>query len=195
MKYFFDIGAHNGQTLEEVVHPRWNFDRILAFEPMPREYDLLDERFGHRDKVRLYNFGLSDKTGWQPVYGGNDRCEASVYPSKVDLDPNIVSQCRFVDAAEPFSALADDATVIVKMNCEGSEIPILNRLIDTGDLWRITAMTFDLDIRRVRGHEQEADELLARLERIGFDRFQVSSDAFIEGTHAEKIAYWLTSLA
>ena len=190
---FLDIGSHNGQTLEEVTDPKYGFADIIAFEPMPVQFAQLEERFGGNRTVTLCNYGLSDQTAMLSVYGSNAICEASVYPTKADVDQSQVTECRFVEASTFFRAElpVEGETVIVKMNCEGSEVPILNNLIDSGEIWKITAMTFDLDIRRVAGHEHEADALLERLAGIGFDRFQVSGEAFIEGTHREKIADWL----
>lgn len=189
---FLDIGSHNGQTLEEVTDPKYGFDLICAFEPMPEQYMILGERFGLLPNVELCNFGLSDRTERMPVYGANTICEASVYATKADVDSSVVTECDFMEATRFFRGrVPKDETVIVKMNCEGSEVPILNNLMDSGEIWKITAMTFDLDILRCAGHEHEADELLARMASIGFDRYQISGEAFIQGTHREKIAEWL----
>ncbi len=187
-----DVGSHNGQTLEELVEH--DFERIHSFEPMPGQRDQLIEKFGGYPQVTLWPFGLLDESGTFPVYGSNTICEASIYPTKVDLDRNIVTECSFVEASEWFRAqIPEGETVLVKMNCEGAEIPILNNLIDSGEIWKITAMTFDLDIRRCAGLEHQADELLERLRTIGFDRYQISGDAFHGNTHREKIANWLAS--
>ena len=32
-RVFLDVGGHVGETLAEVVKPRWAFDRIWTFEP------------------------------------------------------------------------------------------------------------------------------------------------------------------
>ncbi len=187
-----DVGAHEGQSLEEMVeHPE--LDAIYAFEPMKREFDTLVERFGDRENVYIYNYGLSDRTGTLPVYGSNDRCEASVYKSKTDLDPNIMTECEFRNATEVFLDIPPDARVLVRMNCEGSEVPILNNLISSGQIAKIHSLMFELDIRRCAGHEHEGDELLARLAAIGFDRFECHEPLLGEptGTHRERIAAWL----
>lgn len=187
---FLDIGSHNGQTLEEVVEH--DFEQIHGFEPMPEQYAELVEKFGHIPNVKLHNYGLADTGGKRAVYGSNRICEASVYPTKVDVDASVVTYCDFIEASEVF-ALLGGRPFVVKMNCEGSEVPILNNLIDTGQIWKIAAMTFDLDIRRCVGFEHEADVILERLSEIGFDRYQISSDAFIHGSHRQKIAHWLAS--
>ena len=30
---FIDVGAHVGETAEEAVLPKWNFDRVYALSP------------------------------------------------------------------------------------------------------------------------------------------------------------------
>lgn len=178
--------------MEELVeHPE--LDRIICFEPMPAQYQTLIERFGHVDTVTLHHFGLSDHTGTLPVYGSNDRCEASVYPSKTDLDPNIVTDCQFVEASTVFAELPEDARLLCRMNCEGSEVPILNNLADHNLLHRIHSLMFEMDIRRCAGHEHEGDELLARMAAEGFDRYELHEPLLgePEGTHRERIAAWL----
>lgn len=37
MRIFLDVGAHDGQTLAEVLKPEYRFDRVYAFEPMPAQ--------------------------------------------------------------------------------------------------------------------------------------------------------------
>lgn len=182
-----DVGAHNGQTLEVLVD--YPFEEIHAFEPMPDQIFQLRERFT-QPNVIIHPYGLIDENCELPVYGANTHCEASIYPEKVDLDPAVSTKCSFQQASKFFATLPD-GDVFVKMNCEGAEIKILGDLIRSGLIWRITHLTFDLDIRRVRGREAEADDLLAKLAVIGFDRYQVSSDAFVGSTHREKIEGWL----
>lgn len=191
---FLDVGAHEGQTLEEVTKPRYAFDRIFAFEPMPEQFVSLRERFEDDPSVTLLMVGLSDRAGVFPVYGDNSRMEASIYPTKLDVDESIVTNCAFVCASAFFrDVIPNDERVIVKLNCEGSEIAILDDLIDSGEVWKIENLMIDFDIRKVRGREKEEDRILSKFAAIGFDRYFLSHDVMLGETHQERIAHWLAS--
>jgi FkbM family methyltransferase len=198
-----DVGSRNGESLGEFV--RWPFDVIHAFEPMPAQFanivkDHTDER------IYRHNFGLSDVSGTLPVYGSDDRGEASVFQAKVDIHDQQVTECRFMRATTFFeTALSPDDTIYMKLNCEGSEIAILNDLIGSGQIGRVAAFRVEFDISRVPGHELEADLLLERLREIGYDRYTIGSNARITpqglvddvpqvGSHHERLHAWLESV-
>lgn len=189
---FLDVGAHEGQTLDEVVFGGYGFDCIYAFEPMPFQFLKLARRPWGGAPVLLRNYGLSNRSGELPLYGNNDGMEASVYPDKRDVDETVVTTCQFVRASEFFAdwlTLAD--TVVVKLNCEGSEVAILNDLAASGEIWKIANVLIDFDIRKVPGLEPEADIVLDRLARIGFDRYVLAEDVMVGATHQARIRRWL----
>lgn len=193
MRVFLDVGAHEGQTLDEVLRPEHGFDLVYAFEPLPAQYATLVERFGARDGLTLLDYGLADRTAVMPVYGTNEGMEASLYPAKRDLDAGVVTDCRFVEASAFFAGhLPDDATVVVKLNCEGAEVAILENLIATGQIWKIANVMIDFDVRKIPGMEDHETRLLARLDAIGFDRHVLCEHVMLGETHAERIAHWLT---
>ncbi len=196
-----DIGSRNGESLEEFV--RWPFEVIHAFEPMPAQFANVQTLAATDERIAAHNYGLSDTTATKTMYGADENGEASVFATKVDLDPSVTTDCAFVEASTFFADLDDG--VIVKMNCEGSEVAILNNLLDSGEIWKISALRFEMDISRCVGHEEEADLLLARLDEAGFDRYVVSSDARLvngglvermdtSGTHHERLHGWLESV-
>lgn len=192
MKIFLDVGTHEGQTLEEVVKPHYAFDHIMGFEPMPKQCYEAQVRFAGVGNLAVYRFGLSDKTRTANLYGSNNNLESSIFAEKNDADENIITQCEFKEASEFFrSQIPTEATVIMKLNCEGAEIPILNNLIDSGEIWKVSNVMIDFDIRKVRGMEHEAQKVLNRMIEIGFERFSLCEDVMIGETHQNRIANWL----
>lgn len=196
-----DVGSRNGESLEEFV--RWPFDVIHAFEPMPEQFANIVERITD-PRVVAHNFGLSDVTGTKTMYGSDVHGEASVFASKWDVDSRVSTECEFVEAAEFFGSLPD-ATIYMKLNCEGSEVAILHNLLDAGLLERVAAFRVEFDISRVPDQDGEADRLLARLEACGYDRFTIGSDARIVngslvdrvpqvGSHHDRLHAWLESV-
>jgi FkbM family methyltransferase len=202
MRILLDVGARNGESLGEFV--KWPFDAIHAFEPMHAQYDNACAATDD-PRVTVHNDGLSNETGTMTMYGSDDRGEASVYASKVDIHDQATTVCDFVRASEFFARFPAWTDIYMKLNCEGSEIAILHDLIDSGQLDRVKAFRVEFDISRCVGFEDEADRLLERLDEIGYDRYTIGSNARITdqglvddvpqvGTHHERLHAWLDSV-
>jgi hypothetical protein len=142
--------------------------------------------------LELINAGLAERDGVRGVYGDNQGMEASIYADKTDVDDSVVTVCDFLDASAFFAGLSGD--VVVKLNCEGSECLILDRLIDTGDIWTITHLMVDFDVRKIPGQKHRERDTLAKLQGIGFDRFALSETVMIGETHQDRIRHWLGTL-
>jgi FkbM family methyltransferase len=187
---FLDVGAHEGQTLAEVTKPIYPFTMIHAFEPMPVQFNTLQDAYADDRRVMLHNVGLLDRTCDMPVYGTNERMEASIFPTKRDLDPSVSTMCAFVDVNIVMNALPD-GRVIMKLNCEGSETIIVDRLLTTGAIWDISELLIDFDVRKITGEEHREVGLLARLAAAGFTRFSIADEVMTGETHQNRIASWL----
>jgi FkbM family methyltransferase len=192
MRIFLDVGAHDGQTLEEVV--RHDFGRIHAFEPMPAQYAALTGLYGDNGRVTLHNYGLAAATGWVHVYGNNAAMEASIFPGKADVDETVTARCQMVEASAFFRTLPAGAEVVVKLNCEGAEVPILYNLCDTNEIHRATNIMVDFDVRKIPGMEGEEGRVLARMAEVGFDRYVLCEDVMRGDTHQDRIRAWLDTL-
>lgn len=189
---FLDVGAHEGQTLEEVVKPCYQFERIYAFEPMPAQYEILQRRFGGLERVTLLNYGLAYKTGKMSMYGNNNMMEATVFAAKRDADEDIVTVCDFVSAADFFrQEIASTEQTVVKLNCEGSEILVMDSLVDSGEIEKVHEVMIDFDIRKVMGREWEEAVMVEKLASVGFDRYSLCEDVMHGATHQQRIAAWL----
>lgn len=192
MRVFIDVGANIGQTLEEATKPEWGFEKWWAFEPMPREFRTLSALYGSRPGMNLRRAGLASETGRLKVYGTNDKIEASIYPDKNDVDESVFTECRMLGAAEFFSKfIAADDVNVMKLNCEGAEVPILDDLADSGEIHKLDRVMIDFDIRKVPGREPEADRILGKLRAVGFSAFDLCENVMNGPTHQARIANWL----
>jgi FkbM family methyltransferase len=194
-KIFLDIGGHDGQTLNEIASGRYDFDEIYCFEPMPTEYNILVDRFKDNN-VKICNFGLLDKTEERNIYGTNRDMGASIYQEKYDLDNKFQQTlCSFIEASIFFkNNISENDLVTVKLNCEGSEILILNNLLESNEIFKIDNAMIDFDIRKVIGHQHEAQLLLNSFNEKGFKNYCLENDVMIGDTHENRIANWLTTL-
>jgi FkbM family methyltransferase len=198
-KVFLDVGGHEGQTLNEVLSGKYSFDKVYCFEPMPKEHDFLVRNFteiGRPHNLEVLNYGLLDVTEERNIYGTNEDMAASIYKEKHDVgNREHETLCKFVSSSEFFKEHIDqDDLVIVKLNCEGSEVIIVDELLKSGEISKVDNMMLDFDIRKVPGREHEADELLQRLHDNNFTRYSLVHDVMIGDTHEGRIANWLSTL-
>lgn len=193
MRVFVDIGSHEGQTIEEVVKPRWRFDQIHAIEPMPAQNGILHDRFQKDPRVVIYPFALGFGRGTRPMYGTNRLLEASLYARKNDVDARHVTAVQVISATAFFRQyLPPDTPVVVNLNAEGAEVPVLLSLCDSGELHRIGHMLVSFDCKKVPGMEGFEQIVRNRMAESGFDRY---TDVYVGETHQEQIANWLEQVA
>ena len=60
IKTIIDVGAHKGEFAQKALQME-SVNKIIAFEPQKKIFNLLKEKFSDNDKVVLNNFALSDK--------------------------------------------------------------------------------------------------------------------------------------
>jgi FkbM family methyltransferase len=199
-KIFLDVGGHDGQTLEEVVSDKYKFDLIYCFEPMKEQYEHLLARFGEMEmsaELIILNTGLADQNTKMNVYGNNVDMGASIYQQKDDLaGREVVSECDFIRTSDFFSEKIEEAdTVVMKLNCEGSECMILNDLLDSGQIWKIDNVMIDFDVRKIPDMKSEETKLLDRFRKENFTNFSLCESVMVGKTHQKRIHNWLASLA
>lgn len=185
---FIDVGSHEGQTLEEVTRDCYRWTTIFSFEPAHREYIRLTHRFGAITNLRLINAALWGFDGPGILYGANDKMEASLFPQHQDVDDSVQQEVQVLDAADFFKRRVHEHCVM-KLNCEGAEIGIIDRLIDSGEIDKIHHMLIDFDARKVKGNEREPARIRQRLAKIDFRRYIDHWPT--GGTHQERVAAWL----
>ena len=185
-KVLLDVGAHLGETLGVALDPRWGFDSIHCFEPAPECWPAIEALADER--TTLHRVGLWSSTGTLTLHDPGD-IGASLYESKARTRTSV--DVSVVDAAEWFETnLGDDDEVLIKINCEGAELEILNRLLDARRLARVSAMVVHFDLRKVPELRQ-AEHALRR--RLASEAVPVlgAEQILHGGNTAEKTRNWL----
>lgn len=152
MKVFLDIGAHTGETLRVVQEPRWAFERIVSFEPAPSCWPKLESAAGERTDLCKYGLWSSDEN---IVLHNPGTIGASLSADKDEVTSS--SLCDFRDAATWFAEnVSDTDLVYAKINAEGAEVNIIDRLSETGELEKIDHLLIHFDIRKIpnRAHQE-----------------------------------------
>lgn len=180
---FLDIGAHWGETLEEVLSPLWRFDAVYAFEPDPECVAVLEQRFAAdraTGKLIVVAAALSDRDGEAELFGGNEGGGASLYAEKSDIDPNRRKTIQLIRTRDFFArTFGPDDLILAKLNCEGGEVPILNDLAASGEINKIARLVVDFDIRKVRGKRSLAKATMNAMRGAGFHRFLLTENVMV----------------
>jgi FkbM family methyltransferase len=186
-KIFLDVGAHMGETLSVVVEPRWGFDRIYAFEPAPECWETL--RKVADDRVTMLPFGLLDEDVQLDLFDPGE-IGASIYASKSVL--GIAERTQFRDAGKWFrSHLHESDEIVMKVNCEGSEVRVLRRLLDTGELDKVACLLVHWDIRKVPEAGNQAAVLISELRSAGIP-FRSAETIMFGRNVQDKTRNWLS---
>lgn len=186
MRVFVDVGAHYGETLDVALDPRWAFDRVFSLEPSLNCQRLL--KSFRDERIVLNDLGLSNVTRTTELYGAG-LIGGSIYPDKPqgnEVAPETISLVRASEWLKENTS-ADD-TVFLKLNCEGSEVDILDDLLDSDALGRLRSVYVDFDVRKIpsQAHRQQGVE--ARLRAAGVS--YVTPDATATAGNPA-VAIWL----
>lgn len=120
-----DLGGYRGQ---------WSSDmfsmygcRIIVFEPVFEFATFIETRFKHNAKIDVHPFGL----------GGRSRAESMGVcgtSSSLFAKSSHSERVRIVDIAEFMRDEGIDRIDLMKVNIEGGEYELLDRLIETGQI-------------------------------------------------------------
>ena len=141
----FDLGGYKGEFAQKLVD-KYNCN-LYIFEPVPFFYDEIINRFSHNNKVKVYNFGLSDKNEEMEISLSNDG--SSVY-----IDSATKEKIYLKDITDFLVQENIEKIDLMKINIEGGEFDIIpalikNHLIDKIDNLQIQFHTFiDSAIKR-----------------------------------------------
>jgi len=124
---FFDVGGFEGDYTQNIIE---EYDCVsYIFEPHPVYFQKIQKRFKDSSKVKIFNYGLGGKT--EKVFLSDDAASSKVSNEKTKL--SIVIK----DISEVIEELQIKKIDLLKLNIEGSEYELLERLIDTKEIDKI----------------------------------------------------------
>ncbi len=128
-----DVGAYTGEWAE-VINDKYSA-QIVAFEPDPRNFRQLEKRFADSDRQKCFSYGLSGSNERLPIsleYLGSSVFNTIEGEKGVDWED---AQLR--DISEVWAELSLDRVDLMKINIEGGEFPLLERMIETNLLHKV----------------------------------------------------------
>jgi FkbM family methyltransferase len=116
----FDIGGYEGGWSSDILE-KYNCI-IYIFEPIKEYYDIIVERFYGNNKVRVFNFGLSNKD--EEVYISNNTASSSIH-----IEGNHKEKIILLNINNFIENESLNSVDLVKINIEGSEYDLLDEVI------------------------------------------------------------------
>ena len=191
-KLFLDVGGHFGESVAVALAPEFAFDAVHSFEPDPKcvariERDFATAIAAGRLYVHPVALGAEDRE--ITLFGDNAGGGASIVAGMLSDDGRATRVAK-VDVARFLDGLAFDDAIFVKLNCEGGEVEILDRLHQSANIDAVKSIMADFDIVKTSGgyfHKRR----IVRLYRAKRLPLMLSEAVMVGRTHAERIRNWL----
>jgi FkbM family methyltransferase len=178
-----DVGMNIGLASVYLAKEDWA-KKVYAFEPFRDPYTRSREIFESnptlKNKIFARNAGLSDRNEKLTVRYST---EGTIAMGVKGASSGPVQEIEILDAGAVFKSICSEAQtnnlgVIVKLDCEGSEFPIIKRLAECSLIDRIDA--FMVEWHKVWSPDAKLKDLTDPLHAAGFVIFDrtVDSDYF-----------------
>lgn len=193
-KIFMDVGAHHGETALVAIESQFSFDRICCFEPSKQCQDLLKRISKIDPRIEINEFGLGAENGHRWLFdSGELGATLSTYRPRGTNE--YIERVEIRDIADWLEHnLSPNDFVVMKLNCEGSEVEILERLLEKDKLSFFYTIVISWDIRDHDDLKPNARRELALRRKIrerNITNCCSSDDVLIGETHADRIRHWL----
>ena len=137
-----DIGAFVGEWSERILRRTEQAGghavRIHAFEPEPNACRKLAAGVGRDPRVQLHPFGLAGRDRTAPLAVGGPGSSIFLDADTPGFTGQVAIDLR--DGAAALDALGIDRVALAKVNIEGGEFELIDRLHETGWLARISVL-------------------------------------------------------
>jgi FkbM family methyltransferase len=118
-----DVGGYEGQWASDLFS-RFQCE-IFIFEVVQSFVDKMEKRFSNNSSIKIYNHGLGNSTR-------NEKINVSEDSSSLYVKSNQYEEIKIVDFKEWINENNFLSIQLLKMNIEGAEYELLERIIDQG---------------------------------------------------------------
>lgn len=156
-KYFIDCGFYVGKALDyyaPLMDESW---KVVAFEPNQELWDM--------DKLRKYPFPMTlmseavwiEDTFLDFAIGKRDDA-SHIKDIRPTQDETI--NVKAIDFSRFISELPEDSTIVVSMDCEGAEFPVLRKMLRDGTAKMMDLLDVEFHHRIIEGESEATASLL-----------------------------------
>lgn len=154
---------------------------VYAFEPNPYAFEALRTRFENQKNVYCINKGVLNRKGKARLYLHENAEQDQVWWStgssilqfKRNVNGDSSIEIQVVDLAI-FIQKLDGPIKVLKIDIEGAECAVLNRLIDTGSINRIEHVLVETHEQKIPELVGETEELRKRIARLGLHHIDLN---------------------
>ena len=171
-KIYLDLGANNGETINQFIRsvPESNEFEIFAFEPNPVFWK----------KLEMLGSNLIRKAVWTEnkminFYVGHDNGSTVCLDKTTgDIDYDNPIKVWAIDFSEWVkNNFSKDDYIIVKMDIEGAEFEVINKLIDCETINYFNEFKVEFHPNKIKQYTTtQAEEFIAKLQglNIGYEK-------------------------
>lgn len=192
-KIFMDVGGHLGQTVEVALNGVWAFDVVHTFEPDPDAASQIDKKFPDAiaaKKLFVHRIALSKADGVAVLTGDNSGGGASIVEAMLTNDARRI-EVPTVDIARFLKEnIPTDAKVWIKLNCEGGEADIVERLSQLPQTGQIVSVMADFDIVKKAGGYYRKRALIRAARAAGL-KLDLSENVMVGKGYTQRTENWL----
>tara|TARA_B100000035_G_scaffold106874_1_gene90644 strand:+ start:3194 stop:3838 length:645 start_codon:yes stop_codon:yes gene_type:complete len=183
---FFDLGMNRGAVcdffMESCEQSNINI-RVIGFEPMPRLFAKLTQKYKHNNKVEVLPYAISENRGESKIYSANCEGGHSLFNDhEAVINQNIDKKDCFSVQTIKFSQFIinnldkyniDNSINILKSNIEGAEYFLFNDIIDSNiyKKFQIFCGTPNeaFDVFKIKSLKNQAQNLIKKMNNSGIN--------------------------
>jgi FkbM family methyltransferase len=172
-KVFIDGGGNNGNSIKFFLqnYPNASEFEIHSFECHPKMYQQLKEN--ESSQIHTYCKALSDSEGIQTFYLSNTDFGSTLNSTKTTgkISKNNSIQVETVDISSFIrSNFTPEDFIVLKLDIEGAEYPVLSKLLETGVVKYIDVLYGEWHQHKLRNVSKEEHlQIVKKLTDIGLE--------------------------
>lgn len=194
-RILLDVGGHFGETVAVALDPAWRFDHVHTFEPDPECAQSIERDFAPaiaQGRLSVHRAALGASDGATTLFGDNGGGGASTVAGALADGLRAIRVSALDINGFLASVTGPDDRLYIKLNCEGGEVEILDRLHLSGRVAAIASIMADFDVVK-RGGGYWEKRRIVRLYRRSRIPLTLSEQVMVGRSHAERIANWFAT--
>lgn len=155
--------------------------RVWSFEPDPYAFDILSKRFENRPNVTCLNKGVWSENSRMKLYFHKDIDDnkvpwsvgSSVMAEKRNINRDNYQEIELIDLSEFLNKL-EERVKLIKMDIEGAEIEVLNKLIDTEQVHKADLILVETHETKIPGQLDQLNKLKDRISQSALKNIKLN---------------------